>query len=145
MAFFPDVSAQLEKGEEGWTLESADKIFLIASVDTWDAEENTELLGETVFLGKIPEGYAWYYAFEDTVFAFANLPDVKGELARADSQTTVPLFVLGLGDYLRYERAVVNDLPLGEFVESVVYPNSMEFFRYKFDRNRWTHNKREKR
>ena len=132
MSFFGDLLRTIPITEDGYDYEFCDRVWLIASIDTFEDVPQ----GRIVFLCRDPDG-SLYWSFDllDYVFAFDNLADAKAQLAAADRETSLRLYILSLGDLLRFERAERN----GEkFVPSMV---SSPFFRYKNDPQRWS-NKR---
>lgn len=129
MTTLADVLDQIEVTEDGWTLESSSKIWLIASVDIWD-DKSTR--GLPVFLGKQNTSYCWFYEFTNEIFAYTSLADAKAELADADPNVSLLLFTVNLGDFLRYQRA------RGQEPGAVVkFSPSLPFFRYINDPQRW--------
>lgn len=129
MTTLADVFDQIEVTEDGWTLASCSKIWLIASVDVWDDKKTR---GLPVFLGTRDTSYCWFYEFDNQMFAYTSLADAKAELAAADTGVSLLLFTLNLGDFLRYQRAKGVDPDL-----VAKFAPSLQFFRYLNDPQRW--------
>ena len=133
MTFFSDLLPTIPINEDGWDYATCDGIWLIASVDTFEEVPT----GRPVFLCRDEKGcYYWSFELEDATFAFQALADAKAELAAADRHTSLRLYVLSVGDLLRYEHSERRDAR--DFVPS---PMSAPFFIYKHDPQRWS-NKR---
>jgi hypothetical protein len=130
--FLSDVAAQLTT-DDGWDMSVCNRMWLIVSVDTF--EEKPE--GIPVYLGRAQGNYCWFVEFEDDVFIFDHLADAKADIARADSVTTVPLFLINLGDLLRY---CDTDCSV-EGLDVIEQTASRSFIRYLNNRQAWVSNK----
>lgn len=130
--FLRDVAHQLTDGK-GWDLQSCSRMWLIVSVDTYEAHPQ----GVPVYLGRFEDNYCWFGDLEDSAYVFDHPADAKAELALADTSTTVPLFVVNLADLIRYTRSVPTARHLA--IENVL---SRSFFNYLTNRLAWVSNKK---
>lgn len=142
MATFSDLEHLLEPTPSGWTLASADKIWLVMSVDTWD---DAETRGESIFLGQHQNQRCWYYELDEKMHAFDNQPEAKGLIASIASEIPFKLFHVSLGDYLRHDRAVIDKLELPDILSELRHHSGREYYRYKYNRGLWTHGGKHRR
>lgn len=131
---FSELVPDLRNDDGSWDMDLCDLVWLIVSVDSF--QEHPE--GQVVYLGRVNDGYCWHFEFEDTIFGFDNIAEAKAEIARADTATTVPLFLVNLADLFRFAGARLAR----ERAEAVEHLLSKPFFRYLGDRSAWVANKR---